>query len=173
MELTGHCSDTSTRLCRVQICALIWAMPSPSTANTSGQYCSHKPQPTHKSASTLTFIHSSEFSIYYIWEIPAGKLDHHEDPLDCAKRELIEEAGLKAKKSEKLITIYPSPGFSDEIMHIFVARDLTEVESKREKYEILTVHRLSTDTILKMIRKGEITDSKTLAALGGSFLGIN
>ena len=109
----------------------------------------------------------------YIWEIPAGKLDHHEDPLDCAKRELIEEAGLKAKKWEKLITIYPSPGFSDEIMHIFVARDLTEVESKREKYEILTVHRLSTDTILKMIRKGEITDSKTLAALGVSFLGIN
>src|SRR5258705_5368444 len=64
----------------------------------------------------------------YLWELPAGKLDKGETPLQAARRELVEETGYRAKKWKKLVTFYPSPGYVAEKMTIFLARDLTEGE---------------------------------------------
>lgn len=101
----------------------------------------------------------------YLWEIPAGKLNLNEDPLACAKRELEEEAGLQAKTWKKLISIYTTPGFCDEVLHIYSATGLTQVPTRQEAGEIMTIHRLDRKKIHAMLQQGEIIDSKTLAAL--------
>ena len=101
----------------------------------------------------------------YIWEIPAGTLDSGESPLDCAKRELAEEAGVSAGTWHKLGEIIPVPGYSDERIHIFLAVDLTETDQKLDTDEILEVHQFEFNDVLSMIRSGKIIDSKTIAAI--------
>lgn len=101
----------------------------------------------------------------FIWEIPAGVLEPDETPLECAKRELIEETGYSSNKMEKLIEILPVPGYSDERIHIFLATDLVESKQNLDKDEILKVHKLKLDDVMDMISKGEITDSKTISGL--------
>lgn len=101
-----------------------------------------------------------------IYELPAGKLDKNEDPLDCAMRELIEETGYIASKMEKLGFIYSSPGFCDEILHIFLARDLTAGKHKREEGEIgMEVLEFELEKIEEMIITGEICDAKTICGI--------
>lgn len=101
----------------------------------------------------------------HIWEIPAGTLEKEEEPLECAKRELIEEIGYNAQKWEKLGKITPLPAYSDEIIHIFLAQDMEAAEQKLDKDEILEVHKINFEKALSMIDSGEIYDSKTIAAL--------
>jgi len=102
----------------------------------------------------------------FIWEIPAGKLDiEGEDPKNCAARELIEEAGLKSGKLEKIISINTTPGFCDEILHIYKATSLSETSQNTEEHEILEVHKLTKSEVCAMIKKREITDAKTLIGL--------
>ncbi|MBA3036414.1 MAG: NUDIX hydrolase [Desulfobacterium sp.] len=101
----------------------------------------------------------------FIWEIPAGVLDPGEAPLECAKRELIEETGYSANEMEKLTEIVPVPGYSDERIHIFLATGLSESKQNLDDDEILKVHTLKLDAAMEMIRSGEITDSKTIAGL--------
>ena len=100
-----------------------------------------------------------------IWEVPAGRLDPGETPEACARRELEEEAGLTAGRLERLTTIYTTPGFTDERIHLFVARDLTSGQHRREPDEFLETHRLPLSRALDLIRTGEITDSKTIVSL--------
>ena len=100
----------------------------------------------------------------YIWEIPAGTLEKNERPERCAKRELIEETGYKAGKMKKLGEIYPAVGYSDEVLHVFKATDLTKTKIMREKDEIIEPKVFTRPQIGRMIRNGKIRDSKTISA---------
>jgi ADP-ribose pyrophosphatase len=101
----------------------------------------------------------------YIYEIPAGRLDPGESPRDCAARELKEETGCTASHLEPLTTILTTPGFTDEVIHIFMATGLTHGQHDREADEFveLVIMRLSEG--LERISAGEITDSKTVLSL--------
>lgn len=100
-----------------------------------------------------------------IWEIPAGVLDPGEEPIDCARRELLEEVGAKAESIEHLTSIYTTPGFTDEQIHIFLATGLTVGETSHELDEFIEVEARPISKVLEMIRDGELIDSKTISAL--------
>lgn len=96
-------------------------------------------------------------------EFPAGKLEHAEDPLDCAKRELAEETGYTSNKISKLGKIFTTPGFCDEILHIYLAEDLIPGNHAREEGEEgMEILELTIDEIEKKIYNGEIVDAKTI-----------
>ncbi|RPH48423.1 MAG: NUDIX hydrolase [Desulfobacteraceae bacterium] len=101
----------------------------------------------------------------FIWEIPAGTLNPGESPIECAKRELVEETGYSSDKLEKLTEIVPVPGYSDERIHLYLATGLEESVQNLDRDEILNVHEINIDDALKMIAKGEIIDSKTISGL--------
>jgi ADP-ribose pyrophosphatase len=101
----------------------------------------------------------------YLWEVPAGRLDAGEDPEACARRELREEAGRDATFVERLCTIYTTPGFTDEVIHLFAAQGLVERATAREADEFIEVHAKRWSEVLGMISQGEIQDGKTLVAL--------
>jgi 8-oxo-dGTP pyrophosphatase MutT (NUDIX family) len=101
----------------------------------------------------------------YIWEIPAGKIDHNEPPLQTAQRELEEEAGRRARQWRSLGDFLPSPGFLTEVVHLFLATGLTEVSNRLEASEVLEAHWLPFEQVMQMARSGELRDGKTLAAL--------
>lgn len=101
----------------------------------------------------------------WVWEVPAGRLDAGEDPAVCAARELEEETGCTAARVERLTTIFTTPGFCDERIHLFMATGLTRGEHRRERDEFLEVHTLPLSRVLAMIEAGEIHDSKTVVAL--------
>lgn len=98
-------------------------------------------------------------------EIPAGKLSKGEDPLECAKRELAEETGMMASKWEFLGAFRPSPGYTDEKIYIYIARDLKEGEQRLDEDEFLDVTKCDLFRAVKMIERGEITDAKTVIAI--------
>lgn len=99
-------------------------------------------------------------------EIPAGKLDKPgEDPLECAKRELEEETGYTASDYIYLGCIHTTPGFSNEVIHIYLARKLEKGRMNPDEDEILKVHVEDFQEVLKKCISGEITDAKTLAGI--------
>ena len=100
----------------------------------------------------------------YIYEIPAGKLDG-EEPAVCARRELAEEAGVEAATWEPLGSIVTTPGFSDEVIHLFLARELRPVPQRLEADEVLTVERVAFGRALEMCASGAIRDAKSMCAL--------
>ncbi len=100
-----------------------------------------------------------------IWEIPAGVLEPGEDPVDCARRELAEETGATADRVEHLTSIYTTPGFTDEKIHLFLASGIQVSEPHREPDEYIEVAARPLSAVLEMIREGEIIDGKTIAAL--------
>jgi ADP-ribose diphosphatase len=98
-----------------------------------------------------------------ILELPAGKLDKNEDPYNCAVRELEEETGYKAGKVEKLGSIYTTPGFCTEILHIYLARELIPGDHNREEGEHgMEVHEFTFNEIEEKIRNNEIVDAKSI-----------
>jgi ADP-ribose pyrophosphatase len=101
----------------------------------------------------------------FILEAPAGTLDPGEGPESCARREVQEEVGHRAGRLERLGTIYTTPGFTDEEIHLWAAYDLTPVGQKLERDEVLTVVRMSLDDAIAAIRDGQIVDAKTICAL--------
>jgi ADP-ribose pyrophosphatase len=98
-------------------------------------------------------------------EIPAGKLDKGEDPTDCAKRELLEETGYTAGKLVKILTIHPTPAFADEILHIYLATDLSKGRACPDEDEFITARKYRISDVLKMIDDGVITDGKTVCGV--------
>jgi len=101
----------------------------------------------------------------FIWEIPAGRLDPGETPATCAQRELEEEIGMTADVLARLTTIYTTPGFTDEKIHLFIAHELKKGTHRREADEFMEVQTRRWSEVLDMIRTGQIQDAKTLAAI--------
>ena len=101
----------------------------------------------------------------YLYEIPAGRLDVGESPMECAHRELSEETGYRAERVEQLFTMYTTPGFTDEKIHLFLATGLTAGESHREADEFMELVPTKMSRALSMIEQGEIQDAKTALAL--------
>jgi ADP-ribose pyrophosphatase len=97
-----------------------------------------------------------------MWELPAGRLDPGENPLQAAKRELIEETGCRARKWKKLMSFYASPGFVSEKMTIFLATELTQGEAHPMDDERIESRWFSTAEIDRMLRTGKIIDGKTM-----------
>lgn len=103
------------------------------------------------------------------WELPAGSTDF-EDPLEAAKRELQEETGLKANEWEKVGTIHLTPGVSNNITHMYIAKDLVQTSYNTQKEEgIVDVKRFSLTEIKQMIKSGDILDAPTIAILARAF----
>ena len=102
-----------------------------------------------------------------IWEVPAGRLDPGEAPVDCARRELLEETGATAERIEPLTMIHTTPGFCDEKIYLFVATGLTvdEGAAMREPDEFMELVRLPLSQAIGLIRDGQISDGKTICAV--------
>ena len=101
----------------------------------------------------------------YIYEIPAGRLDAGEEPKDCAARELKEETGCTAERIEPLFTMFTTPGFTDETIHVFMAIGLTHGQSAREPDEFAEVVIMRLAEALELIQQGAIPDGKTALAI--------
>lgn len=99
------------------------------------------------------------------WEVPAGKIDFSEDPLSTAKRELKEETGYRAEQWTYIGHFYPAIGYADEIIHIYLAEELTQGAQNTDKDEFLSIYRVSFKEVLNMIDSGEINDAKTISSI--------
>ncbi len=100
-----------------------------------------------------------------IYEIPAGKLEKGEQPLECGKRELTEETGFTANNWHPLGEIYPSPGYCGEIIRIFLATELSLGENRLDDGEFLECKLFSLEQAVEMVMAGQIKDSKTQIAI--------
>ena len=101
----------------------------------------------------------------FLWEIPAGRREPGEDPVRTAHRELQEETGYRCSRLERLTQIWTTPGFTDEVVHLYLAADLTSGASALEHDEVLDVHEVRWSEAVGMVQNGTITDCKTLSAL--------
>jgi len=100
-----------------------------------------------------------------IWEFPAGRIDPGDTPLSGAKRELAEETGYKAREWKRALFFYSSPGFLDETMSVFLARDLVKGKAKPEEDEFITASLVPISKAVSMVMDGEIQDAKTIAGI--------
>jgi ADP-ribose pyrophosphatase len=104
-------------------------------------------------------------ALRYMWELPAGKLEPGENPLEGAQRELEEETGYRAKKWKPLVEYYGSPGFLGESMKVFLAEGLVAGDAHPEEDEQIEFRLVRLSELLKMIEKGAIVDGKTLTSV--------
>ena len=100
-----------------------------------------------------------------MWEIPAGKCEPGETPLEGAARELAEETGYRAARVELLASVAMTPGFCDEVLHLVCARDLTPGAQALDDDERIDVRAVTIEEGMAMVARGEIADAKTLLAL--------
>lgn len=101
----------------------------------------------------------------YILELPAGKIDNREPPLQTAQRELEEEAGHRAARWDSLGHYVSSPGVFTEVVHLYLARDLTPATARPEQHEVFEVHWTAMREALEMATNGKISDGKSLVAI--------
>ena len=100
-----------------------------------------------------------------MYEIPAGKLEKNEDPLLAAKRELEEETGNKAESLDFLGAIYPTCGYSSEIIYLYLAKNCKKTQTHFDDDEVIESKFYKLDDVKNMILNGEIKDAKTICAL--------
>lgn len=101
----------------------------------------------------------------YVYEVPAGRLDPEEEPIACAHRELREETGCSAARMERLFTMYTTPGFTDERIHVFMATGLSQGATEHDRDEFLEVETMPLSKALSMVESGLIQDGKSALAL--------
>jgi ADP-ribose pyrophosphatase len=106
----------------------------------------------------------------FIYEIPAGKLDPGEDPLNCASRELEEEVGYRASSFELLSSIFTAPGFADEVIHVYKATGLTKGRQQLDRDEVLEIVEIPLDQAIARIQDGTIRDGKTIVGLQAVYI---
>ena len=117
-------------------------------------------------AGNIAMLHQYRHAIGdYLWEIPAGCRNPGETPIQCARRELAEEAGLSAQRWDHLGRIVTIPSFCDERIDLYLARELGAATGTPDVDEVIRVQKMSFADAMKMIRSGEIGDAKTIAAL--------
>ena len=100
-----------------------------------------------------------------IYEIPAGKLEKGEDPYQAALREFEEETGNKAESLEHLIDIYPTCGYSSEVIYLYLAKDYVKTNTNFDVDEVIETEYIPLSDVLDMINSGKIKDAKTICAL--------
>jgi 8-oxo-dGTP pyrophosphatase MutT (NUDIX family) len=101
----------------------------------------------------------------WLWELPAGKLEPREPPLDTAQRELTEEAGVTARHWHGLGTCLSSPGVFTEVLHLYLATGIAPATAAHERAEVIEVHWLPFETACQWALEGTITDAKTVIGL--------
>jgi ADP-ribose pyrophosphatase len=101
----------------------------------------------------------------WLTELPAGKLDGGEPPLECAQRELAEEAGVTARHWDKLGECFSSPGVLTEVLHLFLAMDLTPVDARPEEHEVFETSWIPLDEAVELAARGQLRDAKSLIGL--------
>jgi len=101
----------------------------------------------------------------HVYELPAGKIDPGEDPLDTAKRELLEETGYRAAEWRHLASLYPAVGYANERVELYLARSLEQVGRTLDEGEFLQVFTLPLAEALDWVRSGRIVESKTMLGL--------
>jgi len=101
----------------------------------------------------------------WLWELPAGKIDAGEDPLVTARRELLEETGCVAEQWLSLGMVNSSPGIFDEIVYLYLARDLSLGTAEREDHEVFEVHWIPFENALDWALAGRINDAKSVIGL--------
>ncbi len=111
-------------------------------------------------------VNEFRYPVGYVLEIPAGNIDKGETPLKCAKRELLEETGYKAKRIEHLIRFFPKLGYNTQIIDCYVATELTKIsEPNLDEDELITVKKIKFRKLLNMINNGKIYGSYTICAV--------
>ncbi len=100
-----------------------------------------------------------------LWELPAGRIDEGESDLVAAKRELIEETGYRAREWKRVLFYYPSPGFLDETMAIFLARGLQPGKAEPEEDEVISKRLFPVSDVVRMALTGKLRDGKTIAGI--------
>jgi ADP-ribose pyrophosphatase len=101
----------------------------------------------------------------WIYELPAGTIEKGESPEKCARRELAEETGYVAKKIKKVFVSYPSPGYSTELQHFFIATDLQKTKRHLMAHEVIKLKEVTPEEAVEMINKKKIIDGKTIQAI--------
>jgi ADP-ribose pyrophosphatase len=101
----------------------------------------------------------------HLLELPAGLLDPGEEPIDCARRELAEETGYSAARLEPLVSFYTSPGFSTELIHLFVATGLSAGAVAHDEEEEIELVRLPLEQAIRQVMTSELSDAKTITGL--------
>jgi ADP-ribose pyrophosphatase len=101
----------------------------------------------------------------WLSEIPAGKLDHGEPPLECAQRELAEEAGVVARRWDRLGEFFSSPGVLTEVIHLYLARDLTAVDARPDEHEVFEAGWVPFEEAVGLAASGRLRDAKSLIGL--------
>ncbi len=121
--------------------------------------------PLHEDGS-ITLVYQYRHAVGgWLYELPAGLLEPGEAPQDCAGRELEEEAGLRAGRLTRLSTYYTTPGFSDEVVHLYLATNLTPCKQRLEADEVIELVRMPLSEALGNIGNGTISDGKTIIGL--------
>ena len=114
----------------------------------------------------VILVNEFRYPVGYVLEIPAGSVDKGETPLKCAKRELLEETGYKAKRIEHLIRFFPKLGYNTQIIDCYVATELTKIsEPNLDEDELITVKKIKFRKLLNMINNGKIYGSYTICAV--------
>lgn len=98
-------------------------------------------------------------------ELPAGKLELNEEPGETATRELKEETGIVAEKMDYLMEFYSSPGFTDEKIYLFIAKNLKQEDPEPDSGEFIKTQKIHIEELVKMVSRGEILDSKTIIGI--------
>jgi ADP-ribose pyrophosphatase len=101
----------------------------------------------------------------YLWEIPAGRLDAGETPVACAHRELREETGCSAARMDHLFTMFTTPGFTDERIHVFMASGLVRGNTAHEADEFMSVETMALSGAVELVRAGQIPDAKSALSI--------